>query len=488
MIGIAALAGLCASTIIAGPPAFTIERIASGLDHPVFVTQAPGEVARLFILERQAGTGTTPDTIARILTLDLASGQLEIWLTLDTSNAREAGAHALAFHPDFQKNGKFYVGLMADNPSGGRLLNRVVEGTVGPDGVATLGQTLLDVEQNSSGTIHAIGWMDFWREGPESQRSWLTIFMGDGGPQAQVPSYVNYAQDLSSLSGKVLRIDVDADDFPADPSRNYGIPGGNPFTNDADPDTLGEILHSGFRSPWRGGFDSLTGDLVIGDVGYRDREELDFARVDRLGSDFGWPSREGTIETPVAGVGGPQGDSLNPVLEWDHSTGMVSITGGPVYRGPIASWQGRVFFADFVTGRIFSGVMNRDTDPATFDGQNLSDVVERTAAFAAALPQGQQINLVVSFGQDNAGNLYIVDYSGLGTLFDPEYDDGEIYALRAPACLADWNSDGVLDFFDVQGFLGAFATTDPRADLNGDGAFDFFDVQAYLNLYSDGCD
>ncbi|MBX3322088.1 MAG: PQQ-dependent sugar dehydrogenase [Phycisphaeraceae bacterium] len=469
---------------VAAGQGYVVEQIAGGLNHPLDLAQAPGDATGLYIAEQRFGMGTTGEPYARILRLDASSGVLTTFLTVDVSLVGDAGLHGLAFHPDYATNGRVYVTVMEDPPSGNRLLNRLYEYTIKADEEPTR-RLVLSYPQNANSAIHGIGWIGFRPYAPLAERSWLYVFVGDGGPQASSGSYVNRAQQLDLVYGKVLRIDVDGEDlYPDDPDRNFGVPMGNPF-HDGDPGSLPEVLCSGLRSPWRGGFDALTGDLLIGDVGFFSREEINIVRPDRLGEDFGWPSREGTIEMPVPGVGGPRGDSVDPIHEWAHSTGNVSITGGLVYRGPIGSLRGRVFFGDYVSGRVWSGVFDRQTDPADFNGQNIVGLVEHSVAWNAGLPAGQVIARVVSFATDLYGNLYVLNY-GSGNLVNPTYGTGAVFRLRV-LCQADFNGDGLVDFFDVQAFLGAFATDAPEADLNGDRAFDFFDVQMYLGLFSAGC-
>lgn len=195
--------------------------------------------------------------------------------------------------------------------------------------------------------------------------------------------------------------------------------------------------HSGLRNPWRASFDRETGDLYIGDVGLNTIEEIDFAKAGTSGLDFGWAKREGTLPGPE---NGPQGDSLNPIWETTHSAGNYSIVGGYIYRGPISELQGHYFLADTVSQRIWSGVFDRDTDPNTFNGDNLTDFSERKAELDALIPGGGSIDYVVSFGEDNSGNLYIIDY---GDGFEPTPGSGEIFLLKQAS--ADFDEDGDVD-------------------------------------------
>ena len=190
---------------------------------------------------------------------------------------------------------------------------------------------------------------------------------------------------------------------------------------------------TGFRSPWRASFDRQTGDLYVGDVGFNSKEEISFNKNDagfNSGRDYGWSLREGTIANPEPGHGGPSPGSLNPIYERDHND-FNSITGGYVYRGPVEELQGKYFFADFVTGRIMSFEFDRDTDPATFNGSTagISDVTDMTALLRSRIIGGGSITNPVSFGEDHAGNLYIVKF---GDGFFPPLGTGEIYQIVVP--------------------------------------------------------
>ncbi len=200
----------------------------------------------------------------------------------------------------------------------------------------------------------------------------------------------------------MLRLDVDGDDFPADPNRNYAIPPDNPFVGLAGRD---EIWAYGLRNPFRSSFDRATGDLYIGDVGQSNREEIDYQGAAGSGGDnYGWKLREGTLQTPpgtnCAG-GAPPPGNVEPIYEYSHGGGASqgnSVTGGYVYRGPETAIQGRYFFADFVNERIWS--------IAAATGANFTDW---TTAF---VPDAGTIDQIVSFGEDGFANLYIVDLGG----------------------------------------------------------------------------
>ncbi|MBA3483625.1 MAG: PQQ-dependent sugar dehydrogenase, partial [Pirellulales bacterium] len=259
-----------------------------------------------------------------------------------------------------------------------------------------------------------------------------------------------------------------------------------PFAGDGNPSTLGEVYASGFREPFRGSYDRLTGDFYVGNVGHTKREEIEFIKAGAWGENYGWARREGTIQTPGS-AGGPQGDSINPIFEFDHSTGNVSITGGYVYRGPVAELQGEYFFADFVAGRIFSGEFNRNTASSTFNGANLTGFQDRTLELESLVTGGADIRNVTAFGEDLAGNLYIVKF---GNCFFPPNGQGEIFRIvpGAPIVRSDLDFDTDVDVDDWEVFLTYnltnFAGLTPdeaasRGDLDGDVDNDYFDFKIF---------
>jgi Ca2+-binding RTX toxin-like protein len=232
---------------------------------------------------------------------------------------------------------------------------------------------VITVDQPAA-TNHKAGWLGF---GPDGL---LYAALGDGGSNA------NTAQDINSLLGKMLRLNAHADDFPADPARNYAIPAGNPFagvTAGAD-----EIWAMGLRNPWRDSFDRATGELFIADVGAGTWEEID---IGSAGANYGWPLAEGPA--------GSQDPSLTrPIFFYDHGVGL-SITGGYVYRGQSEQLHGQYFYADFITEFVATLRLVNGTWVST----------DRTAQI---VPNVGTIDSISSFGEDARGNLYVVDIGG----------------------------------------------------------------------------
>jgi hypothetical protein len=298
---------------------------------------------------------------------------------LVANGGNERGLLGLAFHPDYWNNGYFYVNYTATN--GATIIRRFQAAPANSDVVdPATGVTLMAIGQPYNN--HNGGMLAFGHDG------YLYIGMGDGGSGLDPDGN---GQNLESLLGKMLRIDVDN---PA-PGQNYGIPPTNPLVGKPGRD---EIYHWGLRNPWRWSFDRATGDMYIGDVGQSDREEIDYVPDGVGGRNFGWRCLEGTMCT---GLGGCLCTSplLTPPAHWySHgATTGASINGGYVYRGcAIPFLSGTYFFSDYVTGQCWSATI----DPIT---GKLTDVVDRTSTL------GSTAAGLASFGEDAHGEIYIID-------------------------------------------------------------------------------
>jgi len=358
------------------------DRVATGLDQTVYATSAPGDPNRLFVLEKDSGnieildvaTGTTTGTFLNV------SG---------ISGGGERGLLGLAFHPDYVTNGLFYVNYTDSN---GDTKVEEYSRLNANQADAGSGRDILTINQPFSN--HNGGWMDFGQDGL------LYIGTGDGGG-ANDPQ--NNALDITNnLLGKMLRIDVNGDDFTADPTRNYAIPNSNPFVGATGDD---EIFAYGLRNPWRNSFDRATGDLWIADVGQNAREEINVLLNGTDGQNYGWDQREGTLGAALAGA-------IDPIYDYDHGVGALegfSITGGYVYRGPISELDGHYFFADFATDNLWSLKLDGNDD-TLFDGTNFSDFINWTDLVNTDV--GVDIGSISSFAEDGNGNLYIISLNG----------------------------------------------------------------------------
>ena len=371
-------------TNVAGE-SFSVRRVASGLAQPLYVAPVPGD-ARVFVLEKGG----------RVLLLDPATGASSTYLNLAAtiSTDGERGLLGLAPAPDYAQSGLTYI--YVTNPQGDIEIRRYRRLDANRGDPAS-GDVILSIPHREFNN-HNGGWLGF---GPDGL---LHILTGDGGGSGDP---LNNAQNLRSLLGKLLRIDVGRDAFPDDPSRDYAIPA----DNGAAPGNAGEVAAYGLRNPFRASFDGPN--LLIGDVGQNAREEVDLFRPQDPGVNYGWPVREGTREFrggPILGITPP------PVLEYEHGSGPLqgrSVTGGYVYRGPVLALQSQYVFGDFVTGNIW-------TVPA-------ADLVQTTTLTASRFtrrngdfqPDAGAFNNIASFGEDAQRNLYIVDF------------DGEIFQIRA---------------------------------------------------------
>ncbi|MBN8614852.1 MAG: PQQ-dependent sugar dehydrogenase [Deltaproteobacteria bacterium] len=364
----------CART---GYPALSLVDVASGYDwtRPVFLTHAPGSSdlyvvdARGFIYIVRAGA-VLPTPF-----LDMSSS-----LGGTPSGGDERGLLGLAFHPDYATNGRFFVGY---TPIGGD--NIVAEGRRSTasadvaDAAITPVITVDDFMGNHNGGMVAFG--------PDG---YLYIGTGDGGGGGDPR---DTAQDPTNLLGKMLRIDVDA------PSggEEYGIPSDNPFVGDDG--VRDEIWAFGYRNPWRFSFDRLTGEMYIGDVGQGRWEEIDVEPAAASGRNYGWSQFEGTHDF-AGGDDLRAGDTHTPpVYEFEHDSSSellrsaLSVTGGYVYRGAIEGLRGAYVFGDYAS-----------PDLVAFrycDGE---------VRGAARLDVGGAVSGVVSFGEDAAGEIYLISF------------------------------------------------------------------------------
>ena len=364
-----------------GATTLATTRVFSNLNFnsPVALKQAPGDAGRWFVMEQ----GGRVLTFANQQNVTNASTFIDI--TPQVESGGEEGLLGLAFHPSFPSNPRVYLSYTARS---GGIVSRISEFRT-TNGGATLDpstqRVLLTVNQPESN--HNGGNIVF---GPDG---YLYIGFGDGGGGGDQHGSIGNGQNLRTLLGKVLRIDVNstAGGF------NYAVPASNPFgssafcgSNGSGTQNCAEIYAYGFRNPWRWSFDRQSGELWLADVGQNAWEEVD--RV-TLGGNFGWRCREGAHD--FNGTCGPAQSLIEPVAEYSHDLGS-SITGGYVYRGSsVPALQGRYVFADFGSGRIWN--IPRDTTPTL-----------RVTA-AQSFESGLAIS---SFGEGNDGELYVVDYSG----------------------------------------------------------------------------
>jgi len=342
----------------------TLQPMVRGLKEPTFVAGPPDGTKRLFMLER-AGRVRVADadgTLHSTPFLDLSN---------NTSTRTEEGLLGLAFDPTFTDNGYVYIDYTANDAS-----VQIVRYTVSPcqlDQVdPSTASTVMSIPKRSK--YHNGGTLAF---GPDG---YLYISLGDDEKSEE-------AQQLSSIYGKILRIDVDS-------SQPYAIPSSNPFVN--QPGARGEIWAYGFRNPWRFSFDRATGDLWVGDVGDAKWEEVDMQpAASHGGENYGWPYLEGTECVDPTHCHDP--NLVAPLVTYGHNMNCA-IMGGYVYRGPtVPALTGSYLFGDLCTGGVF-----------TMRG-NAQQGWQRVEL-------GFNPIKIDSFGEDPDGDLYVVDMQG-GTIY-----------------------------------------------------------------------
>jgi glucose/arabinose dehydrogenase len=346
-------------------PAFSL--VASGFGDLTFVTNAGDGSGLLYVVEQggrisslsgcQSGPSGTP------------------WLDISdrVGSGGERGLLGLAFHPEFESNGRFFVDYT--DLEGNSVISEFSAASGGTvDSSAE--RLLLGVDQPFAN--HNGGMLAF---GPDG---YLYVGLGDGGSGGDP---MGNGQNLGTLLGKILRIDVDSGD-------PYGIPTDNPFQPGNDQGARPEIWDWGVRNPWRFSFDRESGGLFIGDVGQNQTEEIDVEPAGDGGRNYGWNVMEGDHCYTAATCG--QDGLTVPVATYSHDDGC-SVTGGYVYRGTrYPSLVGQYFYADLCSGTVWSF----DAD-AALAGEPVTPQVFGHVDFAPS-----------SFGEDESGELYIVDHEG----------------------------------------------------------------------------
>ncbi len=348
----------------------SLELVMSGFERPTYLTHA-GDL-RLFVSEQEGRIWTVSD--GQVLNEPF----LDIVRRVE-SGSSEQGLLSVAFHPDYPSNGYFFVNYTGGG--GDTVISRFEVSRDDPN-MADAGSETVIITVNQPYGNHNGGQLQF---GPDG---YLYIGMGDGGSGGD-PG--NNGQSADTLLGSLLRIDVDG-------SGPYSIPPDNPYVDDSS--ARDEAWAIGLRNPWRFSFDRTTGDLYIADVGQNQWEEINFqSSSDSGGANYGWNALEATHcfnaeSCETAGF-------TMPAAEYSHAEGGCSVTGGYVYRGSAyPSLGGNYFFGDYCSGRIWSLFRLPD------GSWEMTEV-------------GQVGANIASFGEDNEGEIYILDHS-----------DGAIFQIR----------------------------------------------------------
>jgi glucose/arabinose dehydrogenase len=365
-LGLATGCGGSSSNTPASPVSISLQLVVSGLNTPLDLEQPNDGSGRLFVVE-QGGT-------IRIIQNGSVLPQAFLDISSKVIVQDEMGLLGVTFHPNFQTNHKFYVNYVRN--AGGQFQSVIAEYLASPTNAnqsdPASERILLTVDQVSNFTNHKAGQLAF---GPDG---FLYFGLGDGGSGGDP---FGHGQNTQILLGKMLRIDVNA----TSPGLQYRIPPDNPFAAGGG---LPEIYAIGFRNPWRFSFDRTSGRLFVADVGQDKFEEVDIVQK---GGNYGWNTMEGLhCFNPSSGCN-TTGLSL-PIVEISHPEG-VAVIGGFVYHGTaLAGLQGMYIFGD-LSGKIWSLTEN---SPNNFTRATLL-----TPGFS-----------ITSFGQDAAGELYVVDLSG----------------------------------------------------------------------------
>lgn len=339
----------------------SLEHVADDFRQPLGITHANDGSQRLFVVEKGGRIKIFHDGKV------LARPFLDISRRIASNSER--GLLSLAFHPNYSENGYFYVNY--SNRAGDTVIARFQVGKNAHQANARSEKKLLTIAQPYAN--HNGGQLQF---GPDG---YLYIGTGDGGAAGDPK---DNGQDRTTLLGAILRIDVDA-------GEPYAIPTSNPFV--AERDVRPEIWAYGLRNPWRFSFDRATGDVFIADVGQNAYEEVNYQAAQSAGGEnYGWNSMEG-LHCYLENC--DQVGLTLPILEYDHSQGL-SITGGYVYRGDaVPSLYGAYIYGDFVSGKIWRAFP------------------DEAGQWQAELVLDSTLN-ISSFGEDEAGELYVVDFSG----------------------------------------------------------------------------
>jgi glucose/arabinose dehydrogenase len=371
-ITVTALVGACGSSAPSGAatvaPAARASRI--GLQRvgvftqPVYVAAAPGDSHRLFVVERTGQIIVLVDGRRRGRSFLNISGEVN-------SSGSEQGLLSVAFAPDYQTSGSFYIDY-TDASNNIRVVQyRRARANANLADPASA-RRVLTIDHHAE-TNHNGGQLEF---GPDGD---LYIGVGDGGSEDDPH---NYGQNRGVLLGKLLRIAPRA-------GGGYTIPPGNPFAH--HPGRREEIWAYGLRNPWRFSFDRRTGDLIIGDVGQDTEEEIDFARRGHgAGANYGWSVFEGDRRFKQGSAPG----AIGPSVVARHTDGYCAIIGGYVVRDPaLPALDGRYLFGDNCKAQINS-------------------VLIRAGRARQNRATGLSVSDLSAFGQDNAGRIYAVSLAG----------------------------------------------------------------------------
>jgi glucose/arabinose dehydrogenase len=393
-----------------------LKPIGSGLVAPLTARHARDGSGRLFIVELPGRIRVYDGTTI------LPAPFLDITNRVMSGGGSESGLLGLDFHPDYPSNGIFYV--CYSRATDGQLTISRFSVTVDPD-VADPGSEVEILTIPKISGLHNGGDIHF---GPDGY-----LYVGTGDD-----AWLDGPQDLDSLTGKMLRIEVD-------PSGTYTIPPDNPFVGVAG---LDEIWAYGLRNPWRWSFDRSTGDLIIGDVGDSAREEIDLQSAASAGGEnYGWPCFEGDLpyDPTRPGCNGPY---AFPTLVYDHTQGC-SVTGGYRYRGSRLPVQDAYVYGDYCTGEIWVAT---DDGAGNWSSELAADTTER----------------IIGFGEDEAGELYVLGYFGNIHKLESNLDFGDAPDPSYPTLKANNGASHVIGSLYMGGGVDGDPDGQPHPAAAGD--------------------
>lgn len=374
-------------------------------DQPLLLTHAGDGSNRVFVVEKTGAVHTIvndPEVTATKTFLDIS----DKILPKSDSNVGETGLLSLAFHPDHATNGKVYLSYVDEN-----LISIISEMTVSNDpDVADQSTERILLEMQQPQRNHNAGHIAFGLDG------YLYISFGDGFSESSRDGITSgdplgHGQNLATWFSSVLRLDIDNQDA----DKAYAIPDDNPFVGNTE-GWLEEIYAYGFRNPWRFSFDRETGDLWLGDVGDKKAEEIDLVES---GKNYGWALKEATHCFEDVPCDTTQWVNLqDPIFEYLRDVGE-SITGGYVYRGNLMDdKKGLYFYGDF----DFRNIWTLDYSNGEVQGNEL----------ALTAPDG-----ISSFGEDEAGELYVVGISGT------------VWRLKSQSATASESPEGIPEAYNL---------------------------------------
>ena len=420
---------------------FTFRPVAVNLNMPLYITHSPNDSSRIFVIEQQGKikiiymSSDTPFILPTPF-LDITSEVNSLY--------SEQGLLGLAFHPNYTQNKLFYVYYNTYNGNGDTVLAEYKVSNSPNIADPSTKRILLTVPQPQFN--HNGGWIGF---GPDN---YLYCSIGDGGGSNDMHGIYGNSQNLTTLLGKMLKIDV-GDHIPAD--KKYQIPSDNPFGN--------EIWAYGLRNAWRNSFDFETGNLYIADVGQYLWEEINIEHFNNLGGkNYGWRCMEGKSCTGLAGCVCNDPSLTLPKYVYPHSVGC-SVTGGYVYRGnKISELKGYYIYGDFCSMRIWKFLYN---------GADILDHSELILDVTKFPPN--TVQYISSFGIDNDGEIYISDYY-----------TGKILKLVC-MLIGDFNDDCNVNINDLASLLINWGPCDNCVyDIDGDGIVNINDLSVLLVNWS----